>query len=144
MIGSYMTHAEAFFLGIHERQYAIVRRDKVLSLRTGQNWAASASHSWINHNQMDGPGRKVRIGLGQSQRPVENVESLHRMADIHDLGFRRDTQNRALKGANKMIVQAKVGGQGDERAVRQVSLTRYEVWVDSKVMVLQGHVKVRW
>src|SRR5713101_3613457 len=144
MIGSYMTHAQAFFPGIHERQHAIVWRDKVLPLRTGQNWAASASHSWINHDQMDGAGRKVRISLGQSQRAVKNVESLHRMADIHDLGFRRDTQNRALDGANKMIVQAKVGGQGDNRAFRQVSLTRYEVWIDSKVMVLQGRVKVRW
>src|SRR6266700_4670948 len=92
---------------------------------------------------MNRASRKIRIGLGERQCAIKNVECLHRMADIHDLGLRSDTENCPFNSAPKMVVQSEVGCECNDRTLRQVSLLNNGVWTDSKVMVQHGCVKVQ-
>jgi hypothetical protein len=60
--------------------------------------------------------------LRNGERAIEHIEGLHRMADIDNLRLRHNIQDDALHDAHKMIVAAEVGGQSDNRTVRQSSL----------------------
>ena len=67
---------------------------------------------------------KVRISVGQSQRSIKDVKGLHRVADVHKFGIRNYAKNHAFDGADKMIVQAKIGCKGNNRTLRQVNLDK--------------------
>jgi len=73
----------------------------------------------IRHHQMHGAGRKIGVSLGNGQRTVEDIESLHRMTDVHDLRFRGDVQDHAFNRSYKVIVEPEVGGQSNGRTMRQ-------------------------
>jgi hypothetical protein len=45
------------------------------------------------------------------------------MADVHDLSVGKNLENDALHRADEMVVQAEIGGQGNNRTVRQFNLT---------------------
>src|SRR5581483_7320451 len=77
------------------------------------------SHARVHNHHVHGSGWKVRVSLRQRERTIEHVERLHGMANVHDLGFRNDVQDHALHGADKMVVESKVGSKRNDAAMRQ-------------------------
>src|SRR5881296_2185748 len=115
-----MTDIQAFLSTVHQRKHAIVWSDEIVLIRTGQYGPSRTAHSGVNHHEVDGASRKIRVGLGERQCSIKNVECLHRMADINDLSLGGDAKNCPFDSAYKMIVQAKISRQRDDRAIRQV------------------------
>src|ERR1700732_851109 len=66
--------------------------------------------------------REVRIGLGDGERTVQDIEGLHRMTDVDDFDIGHDAKNDALDGPNEVIVKTKISSQSDDRPLRQCSL----------------------
>src|SRR5436190_4120385 len=126
-----MTNVQPLLSGIHEGEHTVIGRNKIVFVRTRQDGPPRTAHSRINHHEVDGASREIRISLGERQCAIENVESLHRMADIHDLGLGGDTKNCPFDSAYKMIVQAEVGRECNDGTLRQVSLLNNGVWTDS-------------
>ena len=86
----------------------------------GQNHGPSRrSHPRIDDHHVYRAGRKVRISLRNGQCAVEDVEGLHRVADVNDLRLGGDFQDDPLDGADEMIVKSEIGGKRDDRGVCQ-------------------------
>ncbi len=66
--------------------------------------------------------REVRIGLGDGERTIQDIEGLHRMTDVDDFDVGHDAKNDALDGPNEVIVKTKISSQSDDRPLRQCSL----------------------
>ncbi len=115
MVGGDVPHVHPLFPGVYKRQHAIVGCDEMILIARGDDGPPSRPHSGINDDNMHGPVGKIGICLRDGERAIQHIESLHRVADIHDLRLRHDIQNDALHGANKMVVAAEVGGQCDDR-----------------------------
>src|ERR1019366_3402337 len=63
--------------------------------------------------------REIGVGLRNGQRAIQNVERLHRMADVDDLRLGGNLQYDPLHGADEMIVESEIGGERDDRDARQ-------------------------
>ena len=72
---------------------------------------------------MYGPGGEVGIGLRNSERAIENIEGLHRVADVDNLRIRHNVQDHAFHRTHKVVVVPEIGGQGNDRTIRQGCLS---------------------
>src|SRR5438445_4612293 len=82
-----------------------------MPLAGDNNRPPGCSHSWINHNQVYRPVREVRVGLSNRERAIQHVESLHGMADVHDLKPRNDIENHAFNRSHELIIETTVSGE---------------------------------
>ena len=71
-------------------------------------------NSWVDDHHVHRAGREVRVGLRNGQRAVQNVERLHRMADVDDLRLGSNLQDDPLHGADEMIVESEISGESDD------------------------------
>ena len=124
VFGGDVADMQPLFPGIDHGEHAIVGRDKMMPVAGDQNRPPRRSHSRIDHDQMHRSGREVRIGLRNRQRAIQHIKGLHGMADIHDLNFGNDIENDAFDRPHEVIVEPKVGGQRDDRPMRQFPLAR--------------------
>ena len=122
MIRGDMTHVHAALSGIHQRKHSVVGRDEMVLIAGGNYRPARRTHARIDYYHVYRSSGKVRIGLRNRERAIEHVKSLYRMANIDDLRLWHDVQDHAFHGAHKMIVAAKIGGQSNDRTLRQNSL----------------------
>src|ERR1700685_2260580 len=90
------------------------------SVACGHDRPPRRASARIDDDHMHRSRRKVGISLRDRQRSVEHVEGLHGMADIDDGRVRDYLQNDTLHGADKVVVGSKIGGQRDDRTMRQI------------------------
>src|SRR5947208_11270373 len=121
MLSRDVADVETFFSRIDKRKHPIVRRDEMIPVGSYHNRTPCRTHARIHHHQMHGARGKVRVSLSNGQCTVENIKSLHRVTDVHDLGFRNDVQDDALNRSYKVIAEPKIGGQSNDRPLRQSS-----------------------
>src|ERR1700674_3462300 len=62
---------------------------------------------------------EVGVSLRNGQRAIQNIERLHRMADVDDLRLGSDPQDDPLHGADEMIVESEISGESDDRRACQ-------------------------
>ena len=86
-----------------------------------QQWPALAADPGINDHQMHSIRREIRVCLGNSERAVENVKGLNRIANVDNLRPWIDAQNHALHGTDKIVVETEVCGERD-KTVRHLGL----------------------
>src|ERR1700686_1938348 len=104
MLGSNMPNRDPLFAIVDQRKHAVIGSDKSMPVRSQKHRPPRRSDPRIDNYHVYGFRRVVRIGLRNSQRAIQNVERLHGMADVNDLGLRSNSKNHALHTANKMIV----------------------------------------
>src|SRR5260221_14138345 len=143
VFGGDVADAQTSLARVHQREHAIVRSDETIDPGVGDDRPAGATHAGIYHNHVDGPLWIVGIGLRNGQCAIENVEGLYRMADVNDLRVGHDAEDDAFHCPDKVVVQAEVGGQSDDGAVRQVNLMEFGGWIDLKVKVPGKVVQAR-
>ena len=117
MLGGHVPHMHSFFAPVNKRKHAIVRRHEVMALRAHDNRPPRRPHSRVHDHQMHRAGGEVRISLRDRQRAIQHIECLHGMGNINDFRVRVDLQYDALDGAHKMIADAKIGGQRNNRSM---------------------------
>src|SRR6185437_12374864 len=113
-----MAYAQALFPPVHQREHAIVRSNEIVHFRSGDNRPASAPHSRVDHDEVYGACREIRIRLRQRQGAIQDVKSLHAVAYVYDISVGNNVQDHALQRAHKMVIQTEVGSQRNYRTVR--------------------------
>ena len=114
-----MANLHALLASIDERQNAVVGSDEIMALTAGNDGAARGADAGVHDDEVNRAGREIGIRLGNGQGAIEDVESLHRVADVNDFGLGNDTQNDAFDGADEMVAQPEVGSQGDDGTLLQ-------------------------
>ena len=109
-----MPHRELRLARFDHRQHAVVGRDEDVILGLGENRAALAAHSRVDHDDMRGARRKEAIRLRDGPRAVEDVVGRDGVADVHNARFRLDVQHHAMHDADESVVESKVSGEGDD------------------------------
>src|SRR5260370_2020898 len=111
-----MTNDEALLLPlVNDRQYAVVRSDKILILCADQQRPALGSHARVDSHDVDCCWRKVGVGGGNRQRTVEQVERRDIVRDVHDGYIGIDLQDYAFQRSDKMVVRSVVSCECDDR-----------------------------
>lgn len=82
-----------------------------------KNRSTFASYAGIDNHDVDRRGRVVVVRLGDGQSTIENVEGLHRVANVHDLSIGNDLQDDTLHGPDVVIVESEIRGQGNDGTV---------------------------
>jgi len=110
------------FVSEDDGEHAVVRRDKELAGHLGQNRSARGTDARIDHHDMDASFGEIAIGLRDAECAIGNLEGLHVVGDIDDLGSWLDAQDHALHGAGKVIGCSEVGGKSDDPLWQGVNL----------------------
>ena len=69
-----------------------------------------AGSCWINHYNMDGFLREVRISLRYQKGGLHDLKWSYIVADIHNLGFRKNAQDHAFHYAGIVVSKAEISG----------------------------------
>src|SRR6202043_909720 len=127
----------------YQGKHSIVRSNEMIFLARGQNRPPCRANAWVYDDDMHCSGGKIRIRLRNGKRPIQDIEGLDGMANIDNLRLRHNIQNDALHDAYKMVVGAEVGGQSDDRTIRQSFLAygRHSLPRESKVIAGNRCVK---
>src|SRR5579863_6045056 len=91
-----------------------------------ENRTACRTHARVNHYHVYRSAREIRIRLGDRQRTVEHIKSLHSVAYVNNFRFRNNAQNYTFYGSDVMVIEPEIGGQSNDRPVRQAHL--FAVW----------------
>jgi len=110
------------FVSEDDGEHSVVRRDKELSSHLGQYWTARGTDARIDDHDMDGSFGEIAVGLRDAECPIGNLEGLHVVRDVHDLGERMNAQDHALHGAGEMVGCSEVGGKSDDPLWQGVNL----------------------
>src|SRR5580704_14605598 len=111
---------DPLFAAVDQGKHSVVGRDEMVPVARGKNRSALCSYAWIDHYEMDRRCWEIIVCLGDGQRPIKQVKRLYGMANVHDLGIRDDLQDHTLHGSDVMIIEPKIGGQSNDRTVRQM------------------------
>ena len=90
----------------------------------GEQWPPRGPDARIHHHDVNGLLRKIAVRLRDGERAVGDVVGLNAVADVDHLRGGLDAQDDAFHGANKMIGEAKVGGERDDGTGHRLNLHR--------------------
>src|SRR5690348_316167 len=107
---------ERFSVIVDSRKHAVIGAYKIMLISRHEYRAAWRSDAWVDYDHVHCLRRIVAIGLADGNCAVENIVRHHPMRDVneHDLGI--DVEDHAFHGADKVIVNAVVRGESDDRA----------------------------
>ena len=119
MFGGDVPDVKRFGLVVDSGEHAIIGRDKIVLVAGNENGTARCADAGIDHDEVDGFRREIRIGLSDGDGAVKNIVSEDVMGDVDDVDFGIDAENHALHYADQVIAGAVVRRQSDDWA-RQV------------------------
>ncbi len=128
MLGGDVADRKPLFAVVDQRKHAVVGSHKHVALAAQDYRPPRRPHAWIDDHHVHGAGREVGVGLRNGQRAIQNVERLHRVADVDDLRLGRNLQDDPLHGTDEMIVESEVRGESDDRVAFQ-SVTSFDLEV---------------
>src|ERR1035438_3296145 len=108
MFSGDVAHGDAFFAIVYQRKHPVVGSHKQMALTGENDGPPRGSDSGVDDHHVHSAGREVGIGLGNRERAIENVEGLHRVADIDQLRLGSDLEDYSFHRADKMIVESKI------------------------------------
>ena len=114
MLGSDVADGEPLFAVVDQRKHSIVGSHEHVAVAGQNHGPPRRPNSWVDDHHVHGAGREVGVSLRNGQRAVQNVERLHRMADVDDLRLGSNLQDDPLHGADKMIVESEISSESDD------------------------------
>src|ERR1022692_4337147 len=145
MLGGNVPYVHAVLARVDQRKHTVVGRYEMVSVARSKYRPARGAHARIYHHYVHGSRGEIGISLRNCERSIQHVKRLHRMADIDNLRLRHDVQDHAFHDAYKMVIAAEVGGQSDDRTLRQsfLAVGRQTIPKTSKLTGSNPGVKAR-
>ena len=95
------------------RQKSVVRSDEELVPVGCGDGTPIETHSGIDDRQVHGTGREMGHRRPQDKRGFPDAVPRDAMADVHQMGLGRDTQQHTFHDADVGVIQTEVRGERD-------------------------------
>ena len=105
-----------FLVGDEQGKDAVVRGNEHMPRTTGRENGSTAAHPGIDHDQVDGPNREKREAGADGDGGGDHVPGGNGVAQVDEGCGWAPLEQGALKLAGIGVLQAEIGGQGDDRS----------------------------